>query len=163
MKVVVSALFAAVVWGCLDYGVPEEPHERLNTALHRAARDGDVSVVQNLLDKGADVDAVDMVGPYADTALMIACRHGHRDVARVLLAAHADPNHREGIDDAGTGETPLMYAARRGDAELTQMLLDAGADVNAVSKLGHTALSNARWNGDETTIDLLLRAGALEN
>ena len=160
-KAVSSVLLVAAGCSCVDYGVPGEPHERLNAALHRAARDGDASLVQTLVGKGADVNAVDLDGHYTDTALMIVCRYGHRDVARLLLASDADPNRQEGVDEGNP--TPLMIAARRGDAELTQMLLDAGADVNAVNKPGDTALSNARWNGDEPTIELLLRAGALEN
>lgn len=145
--------------GWNDYPQPGQDHQTLNRALIDAAKAGDAERVQALLESGADVGAVDQDGHYADTALMIAARKGYVEIARSLITAKADVNHREG-GDRGSGETALMYVARRGDRTLAKMLVDAGADVNAVSASGTTPLSNAWMYDHEKMVQFLLEVGA---
>lgn len=57
------------------------------TALHLAAFQGHLPVVQVLLDRGAKIDAVDAFGW---TPLMFAAHAGHFDVASALVAAKAN-------------------------------------------------------------------------
>jgi ankyrin len=56
------------------------------TALHVAARTGDIDSVELLLARGAQVDAV-TADQY--TALHIAAKEGHDEIAHVLLG-HGD-------------------------------------------------------------------------
>ena len=58
-----------------------------DTALHLAARAGDVMAVQTLLENGADANAKNING---DTALHLAARAGNVMVAQVLLKKGAD-------------------------------------------------------------------------
>jgi uncharacterized protein len=63
------------------------------------------------------------------------------------------------------GRTPLMLAAGLGQVSVVSALLAAGADVNAVDRLGFTALFHACHNGDEDrgypdVVTALLAAGA---
>src|SRR5262245_10565702 len=58
------------------------------TALHWAARNGDVELTQMLLYAGAKVKATTRLGGY--TALMMAADLGHADVIKALLAGGAD-------------------------------------------------------------------------
>ena len=64
------------------------------TALHRAASKGDVSEVERLLAAGANVDAKTRayvpVISRSSTPLIIAIRHEHIDVMRLLLDRGAD-------------------------------------------------------------------------
>jgi ankyrin repeat protein len=58
----------------------------------------------------------------------------------VLLANGADPDVRL---TPGLGPTPLMMAGQFGDLTTTQVLVEHGASVNAVDRLGRTALGYA--------------------
>jgi hypothetical protein len=61
--------------------------------LHEAAREGDVARVRELLDQGADVDALD---PWENTPLLVACfsETHHADVVALLRERGADPYRR---------------------------------------------------------------------
>ena len=84
---------------------PESTYERLEgdfvyprilkgrlTALHIAARAGELEVVQALIENGADLDAVDAEGA---NALTLATNNGHLDVAAALREAGASITARE--------------------------------------------------------------------
>src|SRR5687768_10021067 len=58
------------------------------TALHWAARRGDVAMTQALIDAGAHVEAQTRLGAY--TPLHVAANGGHAAVVRALLGAAAN-------------------------------------------------------------------------
>jgi hypothetical protein len=105
----------------------------LDEDLRKASGLGDLSEVNRLLAKGADVNAKDRIG---STALMCASQFGHHKVVEALLAKGADVNAKE----KGYGQTALMLASMRRHPEVVQALLAKGADVNAKDKFGLTAL-----------------------
>ena len=137
--------------------------------LIEAARTGNIAAVEPALKRGADLDS--RTNMYGDTALTLACKGGHKEVARLLLERGADvdkpaQSKRNALwmavnyghsdlaellvakgadvdyqDDAG--ETPLMVAARRGEAAIAGMLLKNGAKIDAESSSGTTALETA--------------------
>lgn len=125
--------------------------------LVRAAEDGDVAVVAQLLDAGVEVDAPSVGGR---TALDLAVHAGHDETVRVLLAAGADPRQKAG----GYGElTPLCLAAMYGHTAVVGVLLDAGAPTGAQGRLRYVPLVLAATTGEHghpDTVDLLLRHGA---
>ena len=59
-----------------------------NNALHTAAKDGNVVVVQSRVGK-FDINAK---GEYDGTALYLAAREGHTEVVKLLLTHNADVN-----------------------------------------------------------------------
>ena len=87
-----------------------------------------------LLDSRADLDQVTDDGT---TALHIAWRKGHAEIASMLLDAGADKDRARSKD----GATPLILAAQHGNLEITRLLLNAGADKE-----------KARQNGGETPL-----------
>ncbi len=156
------------------------------TALHWAAHQSDVNVVERLLRAGAKVNVADDLGV---TPLALACADGDLPIVERLLSAGADPNRSPTTGDTptmraalagnagvlsalaasgadvnaasgATGQTPLMWAASEGHAEAVRTLVAAGANVNAQSKTGFTPLLFAARVGDRASAEILLRAGA---
>jgi ankyrin repeat protein len=124
------------------------------TALHWAARSGDVDLAQMLLYAGANVKATTRLGAY--TPLMMAAEQGHSAVIAALLAAGADVKAAN-----ATGTTPLMLAALSGDAKAVTMLVENGAEVDAKEKsMQQTALMFAAGTNRVDAIAALLKAGA---
>ena len=124
------------------------------TALHWAARSGDVDLAQMLLYAGANVKATTRLGAY--TPLMMAAEQGHAAVIAALLAAGADVKAAN-----ATGTTPLMLAALSGDARAVTMLVENGAEVDAKEKsMQQTALMFAAGTNRVEAIAALLKAGA---
>ncbi|MGH6893261.1 MAG: ankyrin repeat domain-containing protein, partial [Dongiaceae bacterium] len=100
-------------------------------AIITAAEDGDLEIVQALLDAGARAD---VPGEKRTTALIEAVRYGRRPIVELLLRSGANPNAAN-----EEGWTPLMRAAERGDLEVVRLLLNAGADPKAKMRGGKTA------------------------
>jgi ankyrin repeat protein len=72
------------------------------TALHMAARRGNIEIAEALLDCGADMEARDSLG---DTPLRRAVNCGQTGVAALLLSKGADPHSR-----GSKGLTPALAA-----------------------------------------------------
>ena len=85
------------------------------TPLHEAAFNRHKEVVELLIDKDADVNAMDELEGL--TPLHFAAVFGQKEIAELLIAKGADVN---AMDD--TGRTPLDYA----DGETADLLLKHG-------------------------------------
>lgn len=90
------------------------------------------TIVQMLLEAGADVHARDVSGL---TALHQSAFRGYVEVVELLLNFGADANSQ---DMCGT--SALHQAAFKGHREVVQLLLDRGANVDAKDERGSTAL-----------------------
>ena len=124
------------------------------TALHWAAMNDDLRMVEMLVYAGANVKASTRIGAY--TPLFMASRVGNAAIVGALLAAGADANAV-----TTTGTTPLMPAAASGSAAAVAALLDHGADPDATeSAMGHTALMFAAAFDRPDAIAALIRGGA---
>jgi hypothetical protein len=124
-------------------------------ALSVAAGRRDEKMTKLLLETGADVNA--RSAALHDTALARAAQNSNGETVRVLLAAGAHVDDRD-----GAGWTPLFKAALKGDLEIVEALLSAGADVNARSSSGWTALKEAQMRGHEAVVQRLKSAGAID-
>jgi ankyrin repeat protein len=124
------------------------------TALHWAARLGDVELAHMLVYAGANLKATTRLGGY--TALLMASQLGHHAVIDALIKAGADPKAA-----AASGATPLMLAAGSGSAGAVQLLIDRGADVHATESVrGETALMFAAAANRVDAMKVLIAAGA---
>jgi len=129
-------------------------HGDQGLALIQAAGENDLTQVQNLLEKGTDVNAKNNEGV---TPLMMGSVMGHVEVVKRLLERGADVNAK-----AGTGSVALMLASIMGHLDAARQLLEKGADVSIKSKDGDTALMAAAAKGHTKIVELLIAHGAKE-
>ncbi len=95
------------------------------TELHQAARNGNCSVIQHLLDQGADVNARDIK---RWTPLHIAATFGHAFFIQELIRLRADIINLDAQDAKGV--TALFFAALQNQPACIEVLLQAGANPN---------------------------------
>ena len=104
------------------------------TALHLAAGEGHVELIQWLLDNGADVEAKDRDGR---TPVFDAVRHAQDGAIKILIDAGAK------LDMEGLGMM-LCEAGSRNDVPLLRRLIDNGVNPNLADYDKRTALHLAR-------------------
>ncbi|MBC7979261.1 MAG: ankyrin repeat domain-containing protein [Armatimonadetes bacterium] len=124
-------------------------------------------VIELLLSKGADVnlpthqyfvpkgDDNQMPKPLSVTPLQLAAYQGYAEIAKILLAAKANPTAK-----SEDGTTPLHTAAVCGRAEVVKVLIDGKADLNARDKDEATPVHYAAALGRPEIYDALVAAGA---
>jgi ankyrin repeat protein len=124
----------------------------VETPLISASIAGDIAMVKELINHGANVNLVFE----GSAALIHACVGGYTATVAALLLAGADVN-------AGTidGTTALMYAIQVRSESIVRVLLHGGADVNARDGDGATALHIAAEKaGHDSMVRLLIANGA---
>ncbi|MFT3931166.1 MAG: ankyrin repeat domain-containing protein [Spongiibacteraceae bacterium] len=105
------------------------------TALMRAARQGLVEHVDELIDAGASIDVKNADG---NTALWLACYSGNETIVKKLIDADADLDNQN-----DNGATALIYSASAGKTRIVQLLVNAGADTQLATLDDFTALDVA--------------------
>ncbi|KAL2257903.1 hypothetical protein VTK26DRAFT_8997 [Humicola hyalothermophila] len=90
--------------------------------LHMAALKGQLKILQILLDRGADANALDGTGR---AALHCAIEGSHTDAVRLLVDRGADVAQPD-----ARGLSPLRLAVERGLEEAVLLLIERGADPN---------------------------------
>lgn len=170
----------------LDAGTPVDlPSGYGDTPLAWAAGRGQLAVVEELLKRGANPNAIN---PRRRTALFVTCQAPIMDallkagaapsfkdvfdvtplheafrctgnessVVKLLLRAGAEPNAADTF-----GWTPLHVAAQFGDSAATRLLLDGGAAVNPLSGQGVTPMDVARLTGQSDALALIAQRGGV--
>ncbi|KEY74377.1 Sat10 [Stachybotrys chartarum IBT 7711] len=128
-----------------------ETETGLQEGLWEAARSGKAHILDQLLRRGAEINAQD---EYGNTALQWASYYNKpRCVERLLLGgARLDLLDCDNVNALGD-------AARSGSAEPLKLLVDVGVDVNAEAG-GDTALCRAIWAEEVECVSVLLQGGA---
>lgn len=131
-------------------------------AMHEAAIEGHLDIVQLLIDLGADIDIKQT--PRGDAAkrkfhglrtpLHWAADRGHDDVARLLIDSKADINAGNSTD-----RRPLQEAIMSHRTSVAKLLLDSGASVAIHDNEGWTPLHQAADAGNVQLINILVDKG----
>jgi cytochrome c len=156
--------------------------------LIEAAESGDVELVRQLIDGGADPNEqgqfgaalhralarrhndvvallvargadVNVANPLLGTPLHVAAATGNEATVLLLLERGASVTVARGAD----GYTPLHAAAEPGRARVVRLLLDHGADVNSLThgRIGAHALHLAELRGRTEVAQMLREGGAM--
>ncbi|XP_004071300.1 ankyrin repeat and SOCS box protein 16 isoform X1 [Oryzias latipes] len=122
------------------------------SALRLAAGSGHAACVEELLFRGAEVNA----DPGGCAALHDACAGGHSVCVQMLLCHGADPELL-----AADGSAPLHLCSSAESLHCAQLLLEGGADVNVRMRESRlTPLHAAARRGLEGHVELFLSHGA---
>jgi ankyrin repeat protein len=127
--------------------------EDLNRALLDAAYDGSAKEVNELLQKGADINTKNEFG---STPFKLAVVGDNVNVVELFLKLGQDPNRES--DKAIPDVTPLMSAAANGNIKLLKLLLKHGANPDYPTSGKHTALMSAIGHTD--IFEILIKHGA---
>ena len=116
--------------------------------LHKAAKWGDVEIMEELVKKGAKVNRP---GEKGRTPIFYA-----KDVttAEFLLTHKAKLNLRD-----EEGETPLFHSILYSSEPVVSYLISQGADPKQLTKRGATTLHYAVLKGDLKMVKLLIKKG----
>ncbi|KFA79857.1 hypothetical protein S40288_10302 [Stachybotrys chartarum IBT 40288] len=127
------------------------PDLPVESRLYYTCQAGLFSVTQELIIKGADVNALG--GRYGN-ALQAASNEGHDEIVKLLLQKGADINAQGGIYG-----NALQAASNEGHDEIVKLLLQKGADINAQGGTYGNALQVASLRGHGKIMKLLLQKG----
>jgi ankyrin repeat protein len=123
------------------------------SALHWAAKNGNVEIAAALLEAGASVDITSKVGK---TPLATAAESGQMGVLELLIDKGGNI---ESIDQIGG--TPLLWAAGLSpNDETVAFLIKKGGNVNVIDTNGMTPLIWAAGIGQASVVKLLIDNGA---
>ena len=123
----------------MDNGYPQDDLNAIAqhgmTPLMRASKSGETTIVFELVQSGAAIDALNMDG---NNALWLACVGENLDTIDLLIRAGIALNHQN-----DSGATCLMYASSTGKHAVVEKLLESGANVSLKSQDDFTALDMA--------------------
>ena len=123
------------------------------TALHMAVENGHELVVQHLLTRGANADALSADGR---TPLQLALESGNESITQLLILRGADVNA-----NVASGETPLSVAVGNHCSSLVRLLLREKANSNGRLPDGRTSLHiSAEVGSGIDIIEMLCNDGA---
>lgn len=146
----------------------------LNEQMFRACTSANMQLLQDALNKGAQVHAQNDQGK---TPLMMVSELGNAALVEYLITRKADT-----LATNKAGESALHFAIKKSEhsvesspkviqsdriddkiTECVQLLIKAGADIEAPDSYGNTPLMCAILNNQLQTVDLLLKNGANYN
>ena len=125
------------------------------TALHQAVRCGDIDVVEELLDHGADIHVLNVINK---TPLHEAALCGHVDVVDLLLQRGAQ---LECVDK--DGNTPFHDACMEGHQDVARLLVEeygAGHLLGVKGEHNRTPCEQAEAEGHTSVVKCLREAKA---
>ncbi|CAG5108750.1 Similar to ANK3: Ankyrin-3 (Homo sapiens) [Cotesia congregata] len=149
-----SEHFSIVELILLQENVDLSSSKWLNYPLLHSAAKSSVIIVQNLLDKGLEVDFVkDGLTPLHRAAFssclpVVKCLVEHKAAVNAVSSAKSY-----------LGFTVLHFAAMKLNAEVVEFLLEKGSSINTTNKDGATPLNLALLTADEEVINVFLRHG----
>jgi ankyrin repeat protein len=108
-----------------------------NTNLHFACKNDCIEIVDNLINYGASINAVNR---FLHTPLHIACIEGHVNLVEFLIDKGADIHLK-----SSTGWSALLWACYHHHSSVIQLLLVKGSNINDRNKIGNLIIEEPRF------------------
>ena len=124
------------------------------TAIIRATDNGNLSMVEMLLERGVDIAETDQRGR---GLLHAAAVNGRPDIAEFVIEKGLSVNTKD-----KQGRTSLHDAGRFGNVNMIQRLLNLGADPRLEDFSGRTPANVAWQNGEMAAFDMLSKQPVVE-
>lgn len=137
----------------ISFAIDKKNSKKLGEELYDAVLFQDLVKMNQLIEKGADVNYIQMGRPL----LGWAAQNGNLEVIKALIKAKVDVNKG---DQGGVGHTPLMRAIETQHVTIVQALLDAKANPNAQTPDGETCLNMAVESRKPEIVRAIVKAGA---
>ena len=118
--------------------------------LHFACKNGQISLIRNLLKDNVDINALNAKGL---SPLHLAVIEGNIEVTKLLISEGANIE----VTDSKWGSSPLLYACQNGRTKIVKLLVEMGADIKAESDDDTSAIHFAAQSGKSDLIDFLLQ------
>ena len=133
-------------------GAGEEKTKSEDTLI-RSVKDGNISVVEDLLNQGSNPDLTDALGM---PILVWAAANDNIEVLELLIEKGAKVNTLN-----SSGQTAVAAASRFGYIDIVELLINNDADVSLAGDRYHlTPIINAAIGGQATIARTLLESGA---
>ncbi|KZV23938.1 ankyrin repeat-containing protein-like [Dorcoceras hygrometricum] len=133
--------------------------KRDDTALHSAARSGNIVAIREIIDDSGEDELAELLSrenSAGETALYVAAEYGYFEVVREMIK-HYDLA-TAGIK-AKNGFDALHIAAKQGDLEVVKVLMEAHPELTmTVDASNTTALHTAATQGHIEVVNYLLEA-----
>lgn len=145
----------------LDKGAKVNGKNSEGAPLRNAVEAGNSKVVEYLIKKGANVNAVkisqdgEKAGLKLESALMIAVRRGYFDIVKLLVENGADLEQQY---ESANYDTAIITASIYG-RDILEYLIKKGANINYQNSKGETALMNAARKGWIDNVKVLMKYG----
>ncbi|WP_051396236.1 ankyrin repeat domain-containing protein [Ignatzschineria larvae DSM 13226] len=123
------------------------------THYHQAAQTGDLEAIQQYLQAGGDINALNRT---EESAILIAAKHQQYDVVQFLIEQGADINLQDQICF-----NPFLWGCIHNDLKLVEMMLNAGADLKRLTRFGGVGITPAAEKGHLEMVQLLLEKSAI--
>jgi ankyrin repeat protein len=145
-----------------------KPHNfnSVRTALTVAAWNNHESVVQLLLEQGAQIQKLDLNGAacnQCDEIVRLLLQHGahSNDVDGHERRYYGSASeHMSSFTPLSSGYTPLHWSAQSGNESMTKLLLENGAHIDGETAHGNSPLILAAESGHTEVVHLLLQRHA---
>ncbi len=135
------------------------PFVRGSTALHYAANDGKLKLIERLIDCGADVNASNAA--WFRSVLSWAANNARIEAIKLLLERGARPDSLDALHAAAWGGSSCGKGSEREYADALRLLIEAGADANDRRHCrNQTPLAVALESGNTGAIEFLRSIGA---
>lgn len=141
----------AIAGVLLNNGADVNGWDTSGSALHAAALSGHETMVDFLIDAGANID---FAPDGKTTPLHLAAANGLVGVSARLVRRGAR------VDGAKNRNSPMHLAARAGHIKVVLLLMASGANIEHNNRINHTPLHEAVWGGHIAIMEVLIDAGA---
>ena len=123
------------------------------TAVHNAAKQGNLDVLKLLKESGADIHVQNEMG---DNSIMSASiGTGDCNTVRWLIEQRVDVNHCD-----KEGFTAVLNAAQQGNLDVLKLLKESGATIHVQNEMGRNSIMSAAiGTGDCDTVRWLIEQG----